>query len=173
MVIKSWFSLKTFIEMPQQMVLFSCLTSKCCLIITYAQVCFIMIDKLPSWLQDRPSTKVHAAPGGGSSLGYLFGGGGNWDILHMFVVGVLLSISLESVGSSISNGNLVDHAMLYIDGVRLAGIIQLRLLYHRCVRTCYYKISDNKNYHILECCLIFFYLIFMMNSFFFGGRFLF
>ncbi|KAI3934036.1 hypothetical protein MKW98_026286, partial [Papaver atlanticum] len=26
--------------------------------------------------QDRPSTKVHAAPGGGSSLGYLFGGGG-------------------------------------------------------------------------------------------------
>lgn len=25
--------------------------------------------------QDRPSTKVHAAPGGGSSLGYLFGGG--------------------------------------------------------------------------------------------------
>ncbi|KAL6552589.1 hypothetical protein OROHE_007953 [Orobanche hederae] len=27
---------------------------------------------------DRPSTKVHAAPGGGSSLGYLFGeGGGN------------------------------------------------------------------------------------------------
>uniref|UniRef100_A0A803RA59 Uncharacterized protein n=1 Tax=Cannabis sativa TaxID=3483 RepID=A0A803RA59_CANSA len=32
------------------------------------------------WLlvQDRPSTKVHAAPGGGSSLGYLFGdGGGN------------------------------------------------------------------------------------------------
>lgn len=31
-------------------------------------------------MQDRPSTKVHAAPGGGSSLGYLFGGvgGGNW-----------------------------------------------------------------------------------------------
>lgn len=28
-------------------------------------------------LQDRPSTKVHAAPGGGSSLGYLFGDGGN------------------------------------------------------------------------------------------------
>lgn len=26
-------------------------------------------------LQDRPSTKVHAAPGGGSSLGYLFGDG--------------------------------------------------------------------------------------------------
>lgn len=26
-------------------------------------------------VQDRPSTKVHAAPGGGSSLGYLFGGG--------------------------------------------------------------------------------------------------
>ncbi|KAK8621494.1 hypothetical protein V6N13_080928 [Hibiscus sabdariffa] len=24
---------------------------------------------------DRPSTKVHAAPGGGSSLNYLFGGG--------------------------------------------------------------------------------------------------
>ncbi|KAI7738024.1 hypothetical protein M8C21_013195, partial [Ambrosia artemisiifolia] len=31
--------------------------------------------------QDRPSTKVHAAPGGGSSLGYLFGDG-------MFVVGL-------------------------------------------------------------------------------------
>ncbi|KAF3655160.1 Protein SPIRAL1-like 1 [Capsicum annuum] len=27
--------------------------------------------------QDRPSTKVHAAPGGGSSLGYLFGDGKN------------------------------------------------------------------------------------------------
>ena len=39
-----------------------------------------------SWMQDRPSTKVHSAPGGGSSLGYLFGGGpagggGNWDML--------------------------------------------------------------------------------------------
>lgn len=30
--------------------------------------------------QDRPSTKVHAAPGGGSSLGYLFGGGSNWHL---------------------------------------------------------------------------------------------
>ena len=29
-----------------------------------------------SWVQDRPSTKVHAAPGGGSSLGYLIGGSG-------------------------------------------------------------------------------------------------
>lgn len=29
-----------------------------------------------NFLTDRPSTKVHAAPGGGSSLGYLFGG--NW-----------------------------------------------------------------------------------------------
>ncbi|KAL8198105.1 hypothetical protein R6Q57_024306 [Mikania cordata] len=29
-----------------------------------------------SELWDRPSTKVHVAPGGGSSLGYLFGGGG-------------------------------------------------------------------------------------------------
>ncbi|XP_065860588.1 protein SPIRAL1-like 2 [Euphorbia lathyris] len=28
-----------------------------------------------NFLTDRPSTKVHAAPGGGSSLGYLFGGG--------------------------------------------------------------------------------------------------
>lgn len=31
---------------------------------------------LSLWVQDRPSTKVHAAPGGGSSLDYLFGGGG-------------------------------------------------------------------------------------------------
>ncbi|KAJ1381952.1 protein SPIRAL1-like 1 [Sesbania bispinosa] len=30
-----------------------------------------------NFLTDRPSTKVHAAPGGGSSLGYLFGGPGN------------------------------------------------------------------------------------------------
>ncbi|GAB4829045.1 Protein SPIRAL1-like 1 [Ancistrocladus abbreviatus] len=30
-----------------------------------------------NFLTDRPTTKVHAAPGGGSSLGYLFGGGGN------------------------------------------------------------------------------------------------
>ncbi|KAI3839364.1 hypothetical protein MKX03_032646 [Papaver bracteatum] len=29
-----------------------------------------------NFITDRPSTKVHAAPGGGSSLGYLFGGGG-------------------------------------------------------------------------------------------------
>ncbi|CAI0390736.1 unnamed protein product [Linum tenue] len=29
-----------------------------------------------NFLTDRPSTKVHAAPGGGSSLGYLFGNGG-------------------------------------------------------------------------------------------------
>ncbi|KAL2479151.1 Protein SPIRAL1-like 1 [Forsythia ovata] len=30
-----------------------------------------------NFLTDRPSTKVHAAPGGGSSLDYLFGGNGN------------------------------------------------------------------------------------------------
>ncbi|XP_021893225.1 protein SPIRAL1-like 3 isoform X2 [Carica papaya] len=29
-----------------------------------------------NFLTDRPSTKVHAAPGGGSSLDYLFSGGG-------------------------------------------------------------------------------------------------
>ncbi|KAJ4756263.1 spiral1 [Rhynchospora pubera] len=29
-----------------------------------------------NFLTERPSTKVHAAPGGGSSLGYLFGGSG-------------------------------------------------------------------------------------------------
>ncbi|KAK4750764.1 hypothetical protein SAY87_004246 [Trapa incisa] len=40
---------------------------------------FITIDlQLSSTMsQDRPSTKVHAAPGGGSSLGYLFGDGKN------------------------------------------------------------------------------------------------
>ncbi|CAM6127309.1 unnamed protein product [Calypogeia fissa] len=27
-----------------------------------------------NFITDRPSTKVHSAPGGGSSLGYLFGG---------------------------------------------------------------------------------------------------
>lgn len=30
-----------------------------------------------NFITDRPSTKVHAAPGGGSSLDYLFGGGGS------------------------------------------------------------------------------------------------
>ncbi|CAN6476832.1 unnamed protein product [Victoria cruziana] len=30
-----------------------------------------------NFITDRPSTKVHAAPGGGSSLGYLFGGSAN------------------------------------------------------------------------------------------------
>ncbi|KAI3825624.1 hypothetical protein L1987_07135 [Smallanthus sonchifolius] len=30
-----------------------------------------------NFITDRPSTKVHAAPGGGSSLGYLFGDGSN------------------------------------------------------------------------------------------------
>ncbi|KAJ8775136.1 hypothetical protein K2173_020140 [Erythroxylum novogranatense] len=29
-----------------------------------------------NFITDRPSTKVHAAPGGGSSLDYLFGGNG-------------------------------------------------------------------------------------------------
>ncbi|MCL7039649.1 hypothetical protein MKW94_004716 [Papaver nudicaule] len=29
-----------------------------------------------NFIYDRPSTKVHVAPGGGSSLGYLFGEGG-------------------------------------------------------------------------------------------------
>ncbi|KAM0949883.1 putative protein SPIRAL1 [Dioscorea sansibarensis] len=29
-----------------------------------------------NFITDRPSTKVHAAPGGGSSLDYLFGSGG-------------------------------------------------------------------------------------------------
>ncbi|OIW12339.1 hypothetical protein TanjilG_32455 [Lupinus angustifolius] len=29
-----------------------------------------------NFITDRPSTKVHAAPGGGSSLGYLFGDSG-------------------------------------------------------------------------------------------------
>ena len=29
-----------------------------------------------NFITDRPTTKVHAAPGGGSSLGYLFGGDG-------------------------------------------------------------------------------------------------
>ena len=29
-----------------------------------------------NFITDRPSTKVHAAPGGGSSLSYLFGGPG-------------------------------------------------------------------------------------------------
>ncbi|KAI3812002.1 hypothetical protein L1987_16702 [Smallanthus sonchifolius] len=29
-----------------------------------------------NFITERPSTKVHSAPGGGSSLGYLFGGGG-------------------------------------------------------------------------------------------------
>ncbi|XP_072990172.1 protein SPIRAL1-like 3 [Typha latifolia] len=30
-----------------------------------------------NFITERPSTKVHNAPGGGSSLGYLFGGGGS------------------------------------------------------------------------------------------------
>ncbi|EOA35920.1 hypothetical protein CARUB_v10021178mg [Capsella rubella] len=30
-----------------------------------------------NFITDRPSTKVHSAPGGGSSLDYLFGGGSN------------------------------------------------------------------------------------------------
>ena len=35
-------------------------------------MCFFYVDFEK---QERPSTKVHAAPGGGSSLGYLFGSG--------------------------------------------------------------------------------------------------
>lgn len=40
--------------------------------------------------QDGPSTKVHAAPGGGSSLGYLFGDGSKWH--HEFKKGCMMSI---------------------------------------------------------------------------------
>lgn len=36
-----------------------------------------VLNMVSLWFQDRPSTKVHAAPGGGSSLDYLFGGGGS------------------------------------------------------------------------------------------------
>lgn len=35
----------------------------------------IQLTKCGFGKQERPSTKVHAAPGGGSSLGYLFGSG--------------------------------------------------------------------------------------------------
>lgn len=38
-----------------------------------------VLSKVIFWkfsAQDRPTTKVHAAPGGGSSLDFLFGGGG-------------------------------------------------------------------------------------------------
>ncbi|CAN6844001.1 unnamed protein product [Brassica oleracea var. botrytis] len=36
---------------------------------------FLTVSCLLLDMQDRPSTKVHSAPGGGSSLNYLFGGG--------------------------------------------------------------------------------------------------
>ncbi|KAK3039826.1 hypothetical protein RJ639_027139 [Escallonia herrerae] len=36
----------------------------------------LLISGISVSVQERPSTKVHAAPGGGSSLNYLFGGGG-------------------------------------------------------------------------------------------------
>jgi hypothetical protein len=38
-----------------------------------------VLSKVIFWkfsAQDRPTTKVHAAPGGGSSLDFLFGGAG-------------------------------------------------------------------------------------------------
>ena len=39
-------------------------------------LCFL--NGLLIWVQNRPSTKVKSAPGGASSLGYLFGGVGDW-----------------------------------------------------------------------------------------------
>ncbi|KAI7750211.1 hypothetical protein M8C21_026308, partial [Ambrosia artemisiifolia] len=44
-------------------------------------------------IMERPSTKVHSAPGGGSSLGYLFGGGGS-AITPLRSQGKVITLSL-------------------------------------------------------------------------------
>jgi len=45
-------------------------------ICTYHEIfVHFMLSSCRAMLQDRPSTKVQAAPGGGSSLDYLFSGG--------------------------------------------------------------------------------------------------
>lgn len=46
-------------------------------VVVVVPLCVLIMVLTFSLVQERPSTKVHSAPGGGSSLGYLFGGGGN------------------------------------------------------------------------------------------------
>lgn len=67
------------------------------------------------WLQERPSTKVHAAPGGGSSLDYLFGGGSKWFIAgkSKFLVmqlrcNLFETISISRFGCSYWHSNVFD-----------------------------------------------------------------
>ncbi|KAA8532891.1 hypothetical protein F0562_032992 [Nyssa sinensis] len=45
-----------------------------------------------NFITDRPSTKVHAAPGGGSSLGYLFGGGSGVVVVAGIILFQVFSI---------------------------------------------------------------------------------
>ncbi|XP_039003901.1 protein SPIRAL1-like 2 [Hibiscus syriacus] len=46
-----------------------------------------------NFITDRPSTKVHSAPGGGSSLGYLFGGvsGGSKRVCDFIIITSLIT----------------------------------------------------------------------------------
>ncbi|MBA0631958.1 hypothetical protein Godav_000782 [Gossypium davidsonii] len=52
-----------------------------------------------NFLTDRPSTKVHSAPGGGSSLDYLFGGPGGLVV----VVLLIQSNEFSRLGAQTSN----------------------------------------------------------------------
>ena len=125
------------------------------------------VNFLPG-LQDRPSTKVHAAPGGGSSLGYLFGGGGsgNWALFHMFVIEILLSISLEPVWIFDRQCNCAWSCNItYIGGVALAGVVQLRLFDDWSVRICCCKISDNNELSYSWMCGAFSNLCLLINWF--------
>lgn len=73
-------SCEKFLDLTYQLfaVLFSCLLWYYVLVSVFVSAPVLCCGHTCfSTMQDRPSTKVHAAPGGGSSLGYLFGGAGN------------------------------------------------------------------------------------------------
>ena len=56
-------------------------------ICTYHEIfVHFMLSSCRAMLQDRPSTKVQAAPGGGSSLDYLFSGGKDGKWCHLLLV---------------------------------------------------------------------------------------
>ncbi|KAJ4961988.1 hypothetical protein NE237_021898 [Protea cynaroides] len=63
-----------------------------------------------NFITDRPSTKVHSAPGGGSSLNYLFGGSGG-DLVYLSCF-----MGMENSGDSWH-----DHRILDLERFRVAS----------------------------------------------------
>lgn len=99
----------------------------CCYVFYYVGIDFPCV-------QDRPSTKVHSAPGGGSSLDYLFGGpGGNWDMpLHCWILWNLY-FGWGNAFHPLCKQLWLLWILWCNIGVVVVGIIQSRVLFFRCI----------------------------------------